>query len=276
MPDAFQYDVFLSHNRADKPRVRQLAERLRAAGLRVWFDEWVIHPGDDIYLAIERGLEAARVQVLCLSQAALGSDWVSLERSTVLFRDPTNAERRFVPLLLAECQLPDTLRRYKYIDLRDDTAVAFQQLLSACQPRKKTTGRRKQAADTSSSTSPAIKAASDLAGYWTATARPETGKPYAIHLSLKTFGQQLLGSVSYPSGTGAISGGKVEGDTFSFQTQHLPNFSEREATIHWFGKITGEELKGVIQNSSGATEFTATRTTEPRRYGWQGGAGEAA
>jgi hypothetical protein len=34
MPDNFQYDVFLSHNQADKPRVRRLAERLRAAGLR--------------------------------------------------------------------------------------------------------------------------------------------------------------------------------------------------------------------------------------------------
>jgi hypothetical protein len=32
------YDVFLSHNSKDKPRVRQLAGRLRAQGLRVWFD----------------------------------------------------------------------------------------------------------------------------------------------------------------------------------------------------------------------------------------------
>jgi len=30
----FQHDVFLSHNANDKPRVRRLAERLRAAGLR--------------------------------------------------------------------------------------------------------------------------------------------------------------------------------------------------------------------------------------------------
>ena len=97
----FQYDVFLSHNSQDKPRVRKLAERLKQAGLRVWFDEWVIQPGDDIYLAIERGLEGARVQVLCLSPAALGSEWVALERSTVLFRDPTNQGRRFVPPLRA-------------------------------------------------------------------------------------------------------------------------------------------------------------------------------
>ena len=125
-------DVFLSHNSGDKPRVRRLAERLRAAGLRVWFDEWVIRPGDDIYLAVERGLEAARVQVLCLSPAALGSDWVTLERSTVLFRDPTNSGRRFIPLLLAECELPDALRRYKYVDFREDAEAAFEELLKIC------------------------------------------------------------------------------------------------------------------------------------------------
>jgi hypothetical protein len=111
MSAAFAYDCFLSHNSRDKPRVRPLAERLKAAGLKVWLDEWVIKPGDDIYLAVERGLESARVQVLCLSPAALGSDWVGLERSTVLFRDPANAGRRFVPLLLEDCELPDTLRR---------------------------------------------------------------------------------------------------------------------------------------------------------------------
>lgn len=58
----------------------------------------------DIYLAIERGLEAARVQVLCLSPAALGSEWVALERSTVLFRDPTNQGRRFISFLLADAK----------------------------------------------------------------------------------------------------------------------------------------------------------------------------
>ena len=105
MTTDFQYDVFLSHNQADKPRVRRLAERLQAAGLRVWFDEWVVQPGDDIFLAIERGLEASRTLVLCLSPAALGSDWVGLERSTggsgnLPFCNPANAGRRFILLLL--------------------------------------------------------------------------------------------------------------------------------------------------------------------------------
>jgi hypothetical protein len=53
--------------------------------------------------------------ILCLSPHALGSDWVGLERSTVLFRDPSNKGRRFIPLLLADCELPDTLRHYKLL-----------------------------------------------------------------------------------------------------------------------------------------------------------------
>src|SRR3954452_5059438 len=134
MATSFSYDVFLSHNSQDKARVRHLAERLRAAGVRVWFDSWVLKPGDDIYLSIERGLEASRTLVLCLSPAALSSDWVGLERSTVLFRDPSNAGRRFIPLLLADCDLPDTLRRYKYVDFRQAEPEAFEELLTACRP----------------------------------------------------------------------------------------------------------------------------------------------
>ena len=36
---AFTHDVFLKPNQADKPRVRRLAERLRAAGVQFRLDE---------------------------------------------------------------------------------------------------------------------------------------------------------------------------------------------------------------------------------------------
>lgn len=134
MSDHFQFDVFLSHNQADKVRVRRLAERLKAAGLRVWLDEWVIQPGDMISLKVDEGLEQSRVLLLCISPNALASEWVALERSTAIHRDPANAGRRFIPLLLADCKLPDTLRRYRYVDYREDSASAFSELLTACRP----------------------------------------------------------------------------------------------------------------------------------------------
>ena len=144
MATSFSFDVFLSHNAHDKVRVRRLAERLRDAGVRVWLDDWIIRPGDDIYLAVEAGLAAARILLLCLSPAALRSDWVGLERSTVLFRDPANKGRRFIPLLLAECTLPDSLRRYKYVDWRDEAQTAFEELLAACLPEARPTSAEPQ------------------------------------------------------------------------------------------------------------------------------------
>jgi hypothetical protein len=57
MPNEFPYDVFLSHSAKDKAVVRPLAERLRQDGLKVWFDEWVLKPGDSIPAKIEDGLE---------------------------------------------------------------------------------------------------------------------------------------------------------------------------------------------------------------------------
>ncbi len=132
MPKEFPYDVFLSHNAQDKPRVRRLAERLKAAGLRVWFDEWNVLSGDIIALKVDEGLEQSRVLLLCISPHALASDWVGLEQSTSIHRDPANLGRRFVPLLLADCELPDTLRRYRYIDYRDESDAAFAEILAAC------------------------------------------------------------------------------------------------------------------------------------------------
>jgi hypothetical protein len=53
MGQDFQYDVFLSHSSKDKAVVRPLAERLRDAGLRLWFAGWVLKPGDSIPGKIE-------------------------------------------------------------------------------------------------------------------------------------------------------------------------------------------------------------------------------
>ena len=111
MSDEFPYDVFLSHSAKDKPVVRDVAERLKKDGLRVWFDEWELRPevpfahrmgeGAGVRAArTEEGLERSRVLVLCMSANAFGSDWAQLESGTFRFRDPLNKERRFLPLRL--------------------------------------------------------------------------------------------------------------------------------------------------------------------------------
>jgi hypothetical protein len=92
----FKFDVFLSHSSKDKEVVRDIAERLREDGLRVWFDDWEISPftmKSRRAKKIEEGLEHSRVLVLCMSVNALGSNWAQLEAGTFRFRDPLNKER---------------------------------------------------------------------------------------------------------------------------------------------------------------------------------------
>jgi hypothetical protein len=111
----FDYDVFLSHSSKDKAVVRTIEERLRADGLRVWFDEWTIKAGDSIPAKIEEGLEASRVLVLCMSAHAFGSDWAKLEGYMFRFRDPLNKERRFIPLRLDDAPIKGSLAQFLFI-----------------------------------------------------------------------------------------------------------------------------------------------------------------
>ena len=137
MSTAFQFDVFLSHSTKDKAVVRPLAEKLRNCGLKVWFDEWVLKPGDSIPAKIEEGLEHSRTLLLCMSGNAFGSDWAQLESQTFRFRDPLNKERRFIPLRLDEAPLKGSLAQFLYINWRHpERELEYGKLLDACRAPK--------------------------------------------------------------------------------------------------------------------------------------------
>src|SRR5688500_19234367 len=71
MVEQFEFDVFLSHSSKDKAVVRPIAERLRADGMKVWFDEWHLKPDEARDAQIEHGLGHSRVLVFCMSANAL-------------------------------------------------------------------------------------------------------------------------------------------------------------------------------------------------------------
>ena len=135
MNSKFHFDVFLSHSSKDKEIVRHMAECLRNAGLRVWFDEWAMLPGDNIPTKIEEGLEHSRVLVLCMSANAFDSDWTQLESQTIRFRDPLNKERRLIPLRLDKAPIRGSLAQFLYIKWYPETRdQELQNLLNACRP----------------------------------------------------------------------------------------------------------------------------------------------
>jgi WD40 repeat protein len=133
MTEGFAFDVFLSYSSKDRAVVRALAERLRADGIRVWFDGWVLKPGDSIPAKIDEGLEQSRVLVLCMSAHASGSDWARLEAGTFRFRDPLNRELRFIPLRLDDAPIKGSLAQFLYIDWRSaDRESEYAKLLEGC------------------------------------------------------------------------------------------------------------------------------------------------
>ena len=138
MVDDFTYDVFLSNSAKDKAVVRDVAERLRGDGLRVWFDEWEIKPRARKATRkkkIEAALEHSRLLVLCMSAHAFASDWAQLEAGTFRFRDPLNQERRFIPLRLDDAPIKGTLAQFLYINwLPPDREQEYAKLVEACRP----------------------------------------------------------------------------------------------------------------------------------------------
>jgi small GTP-binding protein len=135
MAESFAYDVFLSHSSKDKDVVRTVAESLRRKGLKVWFDEWQIKPGDNIPAKIEEGLEQSRVLVLFMSANAFASDWAQLEAGTFRFRDPLNKERRLIPLRLDKAPLKGSLAQLLYIEWTpQNRQQTYARLVEACRP----------------------------------------------------------------------------------------------------------------------------------------------
>lgn len=133
MTETFTHDIFLSYSSKDKAVVRDIAERLKADGVKVWFDEWEIKPGDSIPAKIEEGLEQSRVLVFCMSNNTFGSDWARLESNTFRFRDPLNKERRFIPLRLDDAPIKGSLVQFLYVDWRDGKRDdAYPKLCEAC------------------------------------------------------------------------------------------------------------------------------------------------
>ena len=88
MRKIFKWDVFVSHNHRQKPWVRGAVCQRRDLGLRVFFDEDDIEPGEKVLHAIERGLLESRHTVLIITPAAVSSPWVALETAIAVYQDP--------------------------------------------------------------------------------------------------------------------------------------------------------------------------------------------
>ena len=121
--------VFISYAQADQKVARQIADTLKGAGLKVWFAEWALKPGDSIAQRIEEGLRASDLLLILLSPSSIGSDWVTYEWNAALNRELSARAVTVIPVLIADCDIPPMLSNLQYVDLRSDLEAGIHNLV---------------------------------------------------------------------------------------------------------------------------------------------------
>jgi hypothetical protein len=119
-PDPRRFSAFLCHASGDKELVRALHHRLSAEGVRVWFDETNLLPGQDWEREIRKAVRAVDVVLVCLSPRSINkSGFVQKEIKYALDVADEKPDGRIfiVPVRIEECDVPERLRRWHWVDL---------------------------------------------------------------------------------------------------------------------------------------------------------------
>lgn len=82
-----RWDVFICHAHEDKAFVRELANALATAGIRVWYDEFALRVGDNLRQSIDRGLAGSRFGIVILSHAFFQKRWTQYELNGLVEKD---------------------------------------------------------------------------------------------------------------------------------------------------------------------------------------------
>jgi TIR domain len=131
-PDA-PTTAFFSYCREDSEFAIRLAEDLKAGGASVWMDQLDIEPGMPWDRAVENAVTSCPRMLVILSPVSVSSDNVRDEVSFALSK-----QKRVIPVLYRECDIPFRLARLQHIDFRTDYARGLKTLL-------KTLGAEQQA-----------------------------------------------------------------------------------------------------------------------------------
>jgi CheY-like chemotaxis protein len=131
----FKYDVFLSHNSADRIAVEFIAHRLRQAGLHPFLDKWHLVPGERWQEALEEALGQSASVAVFFGPSGV-SPWHNEELRAALDQAMRVREGyRVIPVLLPgadEAAIGRFLARRTWVDFRPglDDAEAFRRLLA--------------------------------------------------------------------------------------------------------------------------------------------------
>jgi TIR domain len=137
------YDMFICYNLDDFEAVREIAEQLKAKGLRPWFDRWELSPGTPWLDAIGEQLESVRCVAIFVGPKGVGP-FQKVEMEAIL---STRAAKgaTIIPVLLLGAAMPGSaplssggpvsgssmspfLRRYQWLDFNEPGTDPIEQL----------------------------------------------------------------------------------------------------------------------------------------------------
>ncbi|HLW33610.1 MAG TPA: toll/interleukin-1 receptor domain-containing protein [Aequorivita sp.] len=118
--------IFFSYSRDDSMFVMELAKDLRAAGATVWLDQLDIQPGTHWDSSVEKALQESNTLLVVLSNSSVKSHNVMDEVSYAL-----EENKKVVPLLKENCQIPFRLRRLQYADFSGNRETGLKHLVDA-------------------------------------------------------------------------------------------------------------------------------------------------
>jgi hypothetical protein len=111
-PKAFA-SCFISHSSLNKDFTGLLVERLRNAGVRVWYGPEQMNPGEKIVDQVDAAINTFDRLIVVLSKASLTSNWVTTEVRKAFARQKRENRQILFPVSLIPYE---ELRKWEWID----------------------------------------------------------------------------------------------------------------------------------------------------------------
>lgn len=126
----YAYDVFVSYSHKDSDWVENiLLKRLEEHHFRVFIDFRDFVTGKPGIMEMERGVIESKYVLVVLSKNYLESEWATFENIMAQTLDPAAINRKVIPVLLDNCQIPLRIRILHYRDLRNNNEMQWDLLI---------------------------------------------------------------------------------------------------------------------------------------------------
>jgi TIR domain len=141
IPDAIQasavnperFDAFLCHNSQDKALVRTLNQTLKNGGVKTWFDEEQIKPGELWQDKLENQISCIAACLIIVGDSGMGP-WQDMERRAFI-NEFASRGCKVIPVLIGKSagtpQLPLFLKQFMWSDLRGDDGREVAKIIAA-------------------------------------------------------------------------------------------------------------------------------------------------